>query len=251
MAFELPNDPANDPKYTVVSSYTVNRLGTPSASVTFAEVVYVFAKQGVVESTEDRDGDGKREVLHVPALVSLGDVSGKQLALPDSTNISLVTSSSVDTTTPAVLDGQGNVVTPAVQTLTMTLTTPPATDLAGQTVGVVAVNQMGGPVYRQPSRGRKWTVALVASNPSDFARMSQDMGTILVSAVAETLNVMGIEKPTSDIVTAVQIMAAHGITIDSVWADTATQIELDRRAGVFTPSSVSGEVPNLTSASSV
>lgn len=243
MAFDLPDDVIDAPKYTVVSAYNVNRIGTPTASLALMEVSYVFAQLAAVDSTEDLDGDGKHEVLHVSAFVPLGDVGGKQLAFPDSTNISVVTSSSVDIITPAVLDENGAIVTPAVQTLTMVLTTPPTVDLTGQTVGIVQTNQMNGPVYRRPSRGREWVIMLNANNPSDLARMSQALGSILVTAVAETLSVMGIDKPMSDIVAAINILATHGITIDSIWADTGAQIELDRRAGIFTPSSTMGLVP--------
>lgn len=244
MAFELPGDVADVPKYTIVSSYAVNRMGpSPTATLGLMEVSYVFALQAPVDAAQDLDGDGKFEVLQVNGLASLGDVTGKQLALADSTNVSIVKSATVTTVTPAVVDAQGIVTTPAVLALTLTLTTPSPADLTGQTVGIVQTNAMNGPTYRKPTRGREWTLVLNSAVPGDLARMSQAMGSMYVSAVAQALAAMEINSPMSQIETVVQDLALEGINIDSIWADQGAQVELDRRAKTFTPSTTMGQVP--------
>lgn len=245
MAFDLPND-QDAPKFTVVSAYGVSRLGrAPSATVALSEVAYSFTAQATVDSTEDLDGDGLHEVLHIGGFgnLSAAGLVGKPLALPDSTDLGLVAAATSVVVTPAQTDASGAVLTPAVLSMTLTMGTPSPADLAGQTIGLVLTNSFGGPVYRHPTRGREWTLCLNGSNPADFARMQQAMGTILATALTEGLRVMEIEATPERIQDAVVALAGQGITIDSIWSDVAQQIELARRAGTYVPSTIMGSIP--------
>lgn len=247
MAFDLPGDLTSEPSFTVVSEYGVSRIGdAPSASITLQEVCYLLAPQAVVDSAVDMNDDGKREVLNIGAFGTLDPdtLVGKLLALPSgkTPDLGAIASATTNLITPAVLDEQGNVITPAVVSMVVTLATPPSADLTGATIGVVQINEFGGPVYYRPSRGRSWRIGLSGSDPSNFAQMVQSMGMIFVGAIAAGLTELGLSATQEQIVAAVQSLATKGTTIDSLWADAAASVELARRSG-FKPSMTMGAPP--------
>lgn len=246
MAFDIAQD-GETPKFTVLSQYSVERTGQyPVARATFEECVYMMDGPATVTLAEDLDGDGHKETLTVPGLGEVPSMATRVLCTQDSTVVGTISNAVITVVTPAVVDGTGIVITPAVHSAKLTLGTPPSTDLTGVKVGVVKRMPVGTPAYRRARAGKTWQIVMDGANPQSMQQMATMLGKIYFNAVKAALTALGVSKTDAEISAALQMLASQGTNIDGIFAAVGEALEITRRSGGVPFLTVFGDAPVVT-----
>jgi hypothetical protein len=231
MAFEIIQD-KEQPKFTVLSSYTVERVGEfPICRATFTECVYLTNAFVRAASVDDADGDGATERIIVPQAWNLTaqQLEGQYLTNKNNVILGQIVSAEI-VNIPASTDDEG-VVTPAVHEVRLAMNAPQSPSVAGTKVAVIKRMPTGALAYRKAQSGKEWSISLNGAEPAHLARMVTMLGAIYFKAIKSALGVFGVDKTDAEIFAALQTLAYQGINIDGLFAEAGDQLELDRRAG--------------------
>lgn len=212
-----------EPKFTLVSQYSVLRLGQqPTGRVNYVETVYCLESPTEVgEVTASIDG-GALDTLQVNAWGGTANLAGRIISLPDSTAVGTITNvvqteltpesiqtTYADSTTGTTLptgtteiartlgadgkttiryaNGAVSILTPATYDLRLTVDAP-VTLPTGAPVALVAQTLVGTPAYRRADGGRAWELTLSGGQPDAMTRMTTMLGTAFVVAGSELLS---------------------------------------------------------------
>lgn len=215
MAFE-PIIDIEQPKFSLVSQYTVTRYGKyPVVRVGYIECVHLLGPDVPIVAASANE-EGEYTTITVDGYTDDPSVVGRTLAWPDSTVIGTVTDT---TTTP-----EGTV---------LTLSVPLPVSPVGQSVALVEMMPVGTLAYRPSRNGKQWELAVDGSDPLAMQRMGQMLGTVYVKAGMLLLQQLGVTTVTvAQVQAAVQALAATGTNIDGLLAQEGEKLEQDRRQGL-------------------
>lgn len=227
MSFEVGAIRSEIPDASTVARYLIDRLPeNPQFGVDYVETKFTFETPVVVDSATDANADTKHETITVEAWQGRTDLVGKMLIrAADHTDIVRVVDFDAET---------GEV------TLSLAL----KEDLTGVEVTLKRRNQFGALILRHANEGRRWSLTLGSEQPDDFARMRQMLGEVFFVAVKEWLTEVGETGYTdNDIEAVINSLALKQRHIDAFITEALERVEMDRRAGTFSPATVTGNAP--------
>lgn len=104
-------------------------------------------------------------------------------------------------------------------------------------------NAFGGWINRWTSLGRKWALHLNPAETTNFNRMQILLFNMQFTLVHSALARLGLTVTAEALQAAIQAEMAEGKHIDFFITKQLEEVEKERRAGTFSPSSVTGAAP--------
>jgi hypothetical protein len=231
------------PAFALVSQYSVGRINQyPSVRVTFDEVMYLFETDAYVTLALDNDEDGRFETLRVEDWADRLNLVGRTICLPNSRVVGRVLAATRIAPEP---DSDGGETPPPYMELVLDLDEEFHGDPTDEQVCIVATMPVGTPAYRRARSGSRWELFLDGADPVAMGRMSAMLGRVYFKAVKAALVALRKQNEVTDLELqqAIGMLAAQGINIDGLLAQEGEQLEMDRRNGIPTGSSVFGDAP--------
>lgn len=234
------------PKFALVSSYTVNRIGKyPMVNVAYMECNYLLGSTLVISASEDLDADGLAEVLTVQDL-GTASLVGHVLADKSSNDVAVITAFERVEVTPetTTTDGAGvTVTTPATYAAKLTLSVGLSAAQLAVPMAVVEKMPVGTNAYANAPDGAQWNISLYGSNPLAMQEMGNLLGGAYFAAAKAIIAQLGLTATDAQILGAIQALAAQGTNLDGFLAQQGEALEAKRQAGTLPFASIMGVAP--------
>lgn len=234
------------PKFALVSSYTVNRIGkVPNVTVAYQECGYLLGDTLVISASEDVDADGLAEVLTVQDLGTTSLV-GRLVADKASNDVATITAYERVVVTPETTTTDANGVTtttPATYASKLTLSAGLTAAALAVPMAVVEKMPVGTTAYQPLPDGSGWTISLYGGNPQAMQEMGNLLGGAYFQSAKAVIAKLGLTVADADLMSAIQALAAEGTNIDGFLAQQGEAIEQKRQAGNLPYAGVMGNAP--------